>query len=69
MTPWCDHRSAAERANVSVPTVKRAIKRGELRAYKLGRLVRIHIDDIDDWIRTGETPTRIGTISVGKRRA
>jgi excisionase family DNA binding protein len=48
---WLTRREAAERARVSVATVDRAIKRGQLlRAGRPGGLVRIRVEWVDDWL-------------------
>ena len=46
---------AAEILNTSVKTVDRHIKDGELRAIKIGRLVRIDPHDLEDFIRDRRT--------------
>jgi excisionase family DNA binding protein len=56
MTRWLTVEQSAERAGVSVPTIRRAIseKNGApLRSYKLqpgGRLIRVREADLDAWI-------------------
>lgn len=42
---------AAELANVSTKTIRRAITAGELRAYAVGRAHRIERDDFEAWFR------------------
>jgi excisionase family DNA binding protein len=41
----------AERWGVSTRTVQRQIKSGALRAYRIGRLVRISPADADDFLK------------------
>ena len=56
--PWRDIPGGARRAVVSKATITRAIRNGELKAYKVGRLTRLHIDDVDAWMRRVETAVR-----------
>jgi excisionase family DNA binding protein len=45
----------AKRANVSVDTIRRAIRRGELRAWRRGpRLLRVLDVDLDAWLMDRE---------------
>jgi excisionase family DNA binding protein len=46
---------AAEILSTSDKNVRRWIKRGELRAIKIGRLVRIDPRDLEDFIRDRRT--------------
>jgi len=49
--PWLTKREAAERARVSVSTIDRAIRRGELRAVGCPRgRVRIRPGWVDEWL-------------------
>ena len=41
---------AAERAAVSSRTVRRAVSRGELIAYRVGGLLRLKSCDVDVWL-------------------
>ena len=41
----------AERLSVSVRTVRRLIDGGELPAHRMGRMVRVSVDDLDRYIR------------------
>lgn len=50
--PWHDIPSIARRALVSPATVKREIRSGRLKAFKVGRLTRVHVDDCDAWLRS-----------------
>jgi excisionase family DNA binding protein len=45
--------SAGALASLSVRTLRRAIVRGELRAHRVGRLVRIDERDLVHWIERG----------------
>ena len=50
-TSWLDVPGAVRRGLVSPATIKREIRAGRLRAYKVGgRLVRLHRDDVDAWM-------------------
>jgi excisionase family DNA binding protein len=42
---------AAERKQVSVKTVRRAISSGEIQAYRIGRLIRIPATSLEAWGR------------------
>ncbi len=42
---------AAARLNVSAKTIRRLIQRGELRAIRIGRAIRIHPEDIERLIK------------------
>lgn len=49
---------AAERANVHVETVRRAIRSGDLSvAGKVGRSLRISVSAIDEWLAAGADPS------------
>jgi excisionase family DNA binding protein len=41
--------------NTSIHHVERAIKSGALRKTKLGRLVRVHVDDLEAYIAAGRS--------------
>jgi excisionase family DNA binding protein len=51
-SPWLDVDSAATYAAVSITTIRRAIKSGGLKAYRVqgGRLLRLRALDVDAWI-------------------
>ena len=58
VSPWLSVAGAARRGLVSPATVKREIRSGRLRAYRVGggrRLLRIHTDDLDGWLRSRST--------------
>lgn len=42
--------TAADRAAVSTTTIRRAISRGELEAYRVGGLLRLQSTDVDSWL-------------------
>jgi excisionase family DNA binding protein len=50
-SPYLDYRRASEYCGVSVTTLWRAMKRGNLRASGPGSAVRFHRDDLDTWMR------------------
>ena len=57
---------AAEAVGVSTSTIDRAIARRELTALRLGpgrRLIRIHPDDLADWLRDAR-PEEAGDAST-----
>ncbi len=49
--------SVARELDVSVPTVRRLIGRGDLPAIKVGKQVRVSVADLDDFI-AGNVVTR-----------
>ncbi|GAB3092333.1 helix-turn-helix domain-containing protein [Isoptericola nanjingensis] len=48
--PYWDITKAAEFASVDVTTIRRAIWGGRLRAFKVGRVVRIRPADVRAWV-------------------
>ncbi|MDR1806454.1 MAG: helix-turn-helix domain-containing protein [Propionibacteriaceae bacterium] len=63
-SPSLDNRlstldQVAEDLNLCRKTLDRAIARGELRAYKIGRAVRLRPHDVDKWIENYATRTVI----------
>ncbi|HEY0889431.1 MAG TPA: helix-turn-helix domain-containing protein [Nocardioides sp.] len=44
-------RSAAAAYEVSETTVRDAINKQQLPAHRVGRAIRIHADDMDEWFR------------------
>ena len=61
--PWLTTEGAAVYANCSLTTIKRAIKRGDLRATRLnhGRIYRVHKEWIDRWLNESASPEREGS--------
>lgn len=51
-------RTAAADYDVSETTIREAINRQVLPAYRVGRAIRIHADDLDQWFRS---LTRVGS--------
>lgn len=44
----------AQRVGLSVPTVRRAIYRGDLQHYRLGKLIRFGERHVDEWLARHE---------------
>lgn len=42
---------AAEYAVVDHKTIRRAIARGDVQAYRAGRIIRVDLDSVDGWLR------------------
>lgn len=47
-------REAASYARVSQQTIRRWLKTGQLKSYRVGRQIRIHQNDLDDFIGSRE---------------
>lgn len=47
---WLGTREAAERVGVTQRTLYRFIDKGQLPAYKFGRVIRVKVSDIDAFI-------------------
>lgn len=58
-------REAADALGISERTVRRMIDRNELRAYKIGRCVRLREGDVQDYIESGVI-LRYPTVSAPK---
>jgi excisionase family DNA binding protein len=61
-TPWKNTVEASQRARCGLKLVYRAIKRGDLRAARLGGrrgAIRIHESWIDEWIARNATPIEV----------
>ena len=52
-------REAAEALGISVDTLAALIANGELRAVRIGKVVRVPREEIDGLIRRGRARTRI----------
>lgn len=48
---WMGTREACERLGVTLRTLYRFIDEGQLPAYKMGRVIRVQSDDVDDFIK------------------
>jgi excisionase family DNA binding protein len=53
--PWLTVEQVAERLQVHIDTVRRALRRGDMRGYKLSRKSgwRVRLSDVDRYV-TGE---------------
>ena len=53
-TIWLSLKGAAQHAKLSTATIVRAVKRGELPAFRVGgqRLLRFRAQDLDRWLET-----------------
>ena len=49
---WLSTADAAERLGIGRRGVEVLVERGELPAYKIGRLVRYRLSDLDEFIET-----------------
>ena len=47
---WLSTLKAASRMGITTRTLYRFIDRGELPAYRFGRVIRLRLDDVDDFI-------------------
>lgn len=47
---WLGTTAAAKRLGIAPATLYRLIDAGDLRAYRIGRVVRLRAHDIDDWL-------------------
>lgn len=68
MTVWMNLRTAAGYVRVSVPTLRREIKAGRLRAFKVGgrKAIRLRQADLDDWM-LGQTSAEEILLKLGSR--
>lgn len=48
---WLSTREAARQLGLTVRTLYRLIDTGELAAYKIGRVIRLKQDDVDDYLQ------------------
>jgi len=55
---WMSYTESADYCAVDRVTLWRAVKRGELRAGGVGRAVRFHRDDLDEFMRSGGNASR-----------
>lgn len=56
MTRWLSPRAAATYCSVDVVTLRRAVRRGTLKAFRIegGRLLRYRTEDLDQWLSSVE---------------
>ena len=64
---WLSTTEACERVGVTLPTLYRYINRGELVAYRFGRVIRIKTEDMERFIESSRIEP--GTIGRPQRRA
>lgn len=51
-------KTAAARVELSETTIREAIDRGDLPAYRVGRAIRIDVEDLRNWLKSR---TRVGS--------
>ena len=56
---WKSIRETADLLGVHYNTVYRMVRRGELEAYKVGRIIRISDEDIEEWKRRNTAVERM----------
>jgi excisionase family DNA binding protein len=54
-SPWLTVAEAAERARCSRSVIYAAARSVQLRTAKAGRLLRVHVDWVDEWLRSNGT--------------
>ena len=64
---WLSTTEACESVGVTLPTLYRYINRGELVAYRFGRVIRIKAEDMERFIEGSRIEP--GTIGRTDRRA
>ena len=52
--PWLSVPEAAARLGVVPKSIYRFIDRGELRAYKMGRVIRLQESDVEEYLAAAE---------------
>lgn len=58
----------AARGSFCARTVRRAISAGELPGYKVGRSLRVRVDEFDAWLQSKRIPNaRVGATSTEPR--
>jgi excisionase family DNA binding protein len=57
-TPWLKIDEAAAYARVSEPTIRRELKGGRLKAYRVGgkKALRFRVEDVDAWLLSFMVP-------------
>lgn len=70
-SPWLKVPEAADRARCGVSTVLRALAAEELRGYQGGKggRWRIHVDDLDAWVRGETAEVRVPAVTRSRRSA
>ena len=56
---WKSIKQTADLLGVHYNTVYRMVRRGELEAYKVGRIIRISDEDIEEWKRRNTAVERM----------
>lgn len=56
---WKSIRQTADLLGVHYNTVYRMVRRGELEAYKVGRIIRISDENIEEWKRRNTAVERM----------
>jgi excisionase family DNA binding protein len=67
-SPWLTVGEAAERARTGASELHRALAADELRGYqrKTGGKWRIHVEDLDAWVRGEIADVRVPSITRGR---
>lgn len=67
-SPWLTVPEAAERARTGQSELHRALAADELRGYqrKPGGKWRIHLDDLDAWVRGETADVRVPAVTRGR---
>ena len=55
-TMWLGTAQAARRLGITPRTLYRLIDEGELPAYKFGRVIRLRVSDVDDFVERSRIP-------------
>ena len=53
---WVPLSAAAERVSLCERTLRRAISAGELPGYKIGKALRVRLDELDAWVMSKAMP-------------
>ena len=56
---WKSIKQTADLLGVHYNTVYRMVRRGELEAYRVGRIIRISDEDIEEWKRRNTAVERM----------
>lgn len=71
-SPWLDAEGAARHLGMSSAFVRKCVLQNRLRHYKVGRRLRFHPDDLDEFVRSGQVDAErgpIGSMGVTERPA
>ncbi len=60
-SPWMDVRQAAAYIGVHPESIRRAIRKGQLRAPRVlnGRALRVHVEWLDSYVIAASTPVEV----------